>query len=745
MLACALAAAARRRDVTTFRPVFVEPGELVSDPTVIVIDELDAQLEQLVRGRSPREVPPADALERLLDGCEPCAFGSWVFYPWSRRLVHVLPEPLLRELRLDRNRYAITEDEQERLTGLCIAVAGLSVGRAVVTTMAHEGVGGELRLADFDVLDLSNLNRVGGGLADVGVSKVVLAAREIAELDPYIRVVAFPDGVDEDSIGAFVEGADVIVDECDGLEIKVRLREEARAARVPVVMATSHRGMLDVERFDREPGRAPFHGLLGDVTSAELTGLTTKQKVPYVIRILDPGSLTERAAASMIEVKESVSTWPQLASDVALGGAMVTNAVRRIALGGLTGSGRFYADLDALTADGAQAPLPPPPAAGVLPPSPAIPSLPASRGRDELRFVVACATTAPSGGNIQPWRFEADGTVLRAFLDPTRSSLLDFRRRASRLALGAALEGAIIGAHALGLDPVLVPDDGTAWSLHLKGSDPFRERAHHLKGSDPFTLLWARCCNRRVGVSPPIAVETLSRLAGHGAPLRTEVLPAGALAELGTALGALDRVRFLSPRLRDDMVGELRFGGDDARDGIDVASLELDGADRAALDVLRTGAGMDFLAEHDRGWGLCNAARDAFAGSGGAIVLRAASVEPDALVDAGRGLLRLWLEATRQGLAIHPWGSPFLFQRLHEAPASLEPWERDALTRAAEAFTLDPEHPILLILRVSRSGPPALRSRRRPVDEVLSFASSRPSARPPTRAGGARLAAGTRA
>jgi hypothetical protein len=141
MLACALAAAVRRRDVTTFRPVFVEPGELVEDPTVTVIDELDPQLEQLVRGRSPREDPPDDAIERVLDGCEPCAFGAWVFYPWNRRLVHVLPEPLHRELRLDRNRYAITEDEQQRLTGLCIAVAGLSVGRAVVTTMAHEGIG----------------------------------------------------------------------------------------------------------------------------------------------------------------------------------------------------------------------------------------------------------------------------------------------------------------------------------------------------------------------------------------------------------------------------------------------------------------------------------------------------------------------------------------------------------------------------------------------------------------------------
>ena len=135
-----------------------------------------------------------------------------------------------------------------------------------MSTLVHEGIGGELRLADFDALDLSNLNRVSGGLADVGISKVVLAAREVAELDPYIRVAAFADGVTDATIGAFADGADVLVDECDGLEMKVRLRERARANGVPVVMATSHRGMLDVERFDLEPGRPPFHGLLGDVT-----------------------------------------------------------------------------------------------------------------------------------------------------------------------------------------------------------------------------------------------------------------------------------------------------------------------------------------------------------------------------------------------------------------------------------------------------------------------------------------------
>jgi molybdopterin/thiamine biosynthesis adenylyltransferase len=742
-LTSALAAAAARRDITTVEPILLDARSpdttpamvaLAADPGVVVVDELSVQLEQLVRGRAPRDhlttTEVRDAVEHLLGGREPAAFGTWAFYPWNRRLVHVLPAALHRELRLDRNRYAITLEEQGRLAGLSIAVAGLSVGRAVVSTLAHEGIGGELRLADFDVLDLSNLNRVAGGVADVGVSKVVLAAREVAELDPYVRVVAFPYGVSETTIADFVAGADVIVDECDDLEMKVRLREHARAAGRPVVMATSHRGMLDVERFDLDPGRPPFHGLLGDVTSAELGGLTTKQKVPHVIRILDPAALSDRAAASLVEVKQSVSTWPQLASDVALGGAMVANVVRRIALGDLNCSGRFFADLDELTADGRQVSLVSPASrAPVLASADAPPPIPpvgagAAPTPEEIRYVVGCASSAPSGGNIQPWRFDAAANVIRAWIDPARSSLLDFRERATLLALGAALEAAQIAARSLGFVTTVraAATAGPVWELAL-------ERSTGARDATALELLWQRCSNRRTGTSQPVSADELARLARCGAPLDACVLAGDALVELGAALGALDRVRFLSHRLRCDLMGELRFTAEEARgsrDGIDVASLELDGADRAALEVLRTGAGMGLLAALDRGWGLGNPARDAFAGSAGAIVLRATSVDRAAVVAAGGGLMRLWLEATRRGLAVHPWGSPFLFQRLLEDVDSLEAWERAALTKAARAFGrvvgLDRDRPIMLILRLSRTDPPSTRSLRRPIEDVLTFA-----------------------
>lgn len=62
--------------------------------------------------------PPAGASTRYWRGQSPSSSADGCFYPWSGRLVHVLPEPLHRELRLDRNKYKITAVEQARLLSL---------------------------------------------------------------------------------------------------------------------------------------------------------------------------------------------------------------------------------------------------------------------------------------------------------------------------------------------------------------------------------------------------------------------------------------------------------------------------------------------------------------------------------------------------------------------------------------------------------------------------------------------------
>ncbi|MCQ4207926.1 hypothetical protein M4J07_005947, partial [Streptomyces longispororuber] len=47
-------------------------------------------------------------------------------------------------------------------------------------------------------------------------------------------------------------------------------------------------------------------------------------------------------------IGHTMSSWPQLASGVMLGGALVTDAARRILLGAPVPSGRYYADLEEL-------------------------------------------------------------------------------------------------------------------------------------------------------------------------------------------------------------------------------------------------------------------------------------------------------------------------------------------------------------------------------------------------------------
>ena len=56
-------------------------------------------------------------------------FGVWVHYPWSGRLVRLLPEDAFVEVRTNRNREKITREETAALRTKTVGIVGLSVGR----------------------------------------------------------------------------------------------------------------------------------------------------------------------------------------------------------------------------------------------------------------------------------------------------------------------------------------------------------------------------------------------------------------------------------------------------------------------------------------------------------------------------------------------------------------------------------------------------------------------------------------
>ncbi|WP_396912553.1 Rv1355c family protein [Mycolicibacterium sp.] len=697
-------------DPDQYRAIFIDDedhsgstlDQLRRDPRITVIDECRQQ-----RAALHTLVPAVD--RELID--EP---ARWAYYPWRRSLIRILGPESFSRLRLDRNRNLITSDEQRRLSSLKIGVIGLSVGHAIAYNLATEGLCGEIRLTDFDELELANLNRVPGTVFDLGLNKAVIAARRIAEIDPYITVCIDRHGAVPESIDDFVQGLDIVVEECDSLDAKVLVREAARARRLPVLMTTGDRGLLDVERFDLQPSRPILHGLLGDVAARDLAGLTSKDKVPHVLRILDAPELSPRMAASLVEVGKTLSTWPQLAAEVVLGATIVANAVRRIGLGEPMPSGRVRVDVaDALDRIGD------PLVAGSAPAAVSTSSDAQDEPAGLAGILTTAATRAPSGGNVQPWHIEATDDRINLRLATKYTTAMDVGYRGSAVALGAAAFNARVAAAAHGLT------GDVEWSRGDEGT-PLYGTAQFSPGNAPeladlYEPMLARETNRLRGTGAPISAEVLERLRTAARTEGAELTLLHQPAEIETAAGLLaraDRIRYLTPVLHCEMMSELRWPGDAEPDtGIDVTTLGLNPADLVVLDILRRPEVMAKLSDWDAGTALGD---DTYERVTSSSALAVVSVRGRRLTDyavAGSAVEAVWIHAQNQGLAVQPVSPAFLYAHDDRDLQALSPDHAETLRDLQYAFRrltgTERDESQALVLRLSYAPRPTVRSRRR--------------------------------
>lgn len=689
------------------------------------LDTLRSRVDVAVIDRREFMAAELDELRPALTAAELAAPTQWAWYPWRRTLVAVLDPHSFRRLRLDRNRNKITQAEQDAFGRLTIGVIGLSVGHAIAHTLALEGLCGRLRLADNDTIELSNLNRIPATVFDLGVNKAVVVSRRIAELDPYLEIEVFTDGLTEDCMDEFFDGLDVVIEECDSLDIKLRVREEAKARGIPVFMETSDRGLFDVERFDLEPDRELFHGLLGTIAPESLRGLSTHDKAPHVMRILQTSDLSPRMAASMVEIDRTVSTWPQLAGDVQLGGATVAAAVRRFGRGEELASGRIRVDLDRSLDTLKEYTGTVPDAVPVPAPVDLTTEIPAA----PLDAVLHAIQLAPSGGNIQPWSLRTTSAGVEIHLVPERTSAMDVRFRGSYVSIGAAAYNAQVAADHHGLRAAVTampegPDSHLVASIALSAG-----RNPDLSGL--YRPMITRISNRNYGRPRPLSASTTAALyaatwlAGADLQLVTERT---AVAELADVLAESDRTRYLTPVLHEQMMGEMRWPGRErAADGIDVHSLGLDAADLAKLEVASRADVMSQLATWGLGAALGDNTRDRVNASSAVAVVTVDDDSPEAYVRGGMALEQLWVRAEQQGLAVQPVSPVFLYARRESELENLSAGFSSDLgalqRRFSEIVGITSAQVPVLVLRLSHDAPPAaVRSQRLDLAAVLDRA-----------------------
>lgn len=131
----------------------------------------------------------------------------------------------------NRNLGLITSEEQQRLRNARVAVAGLGgVGGIDLVTLARLGIG-KFTIADPDIFEVCNTNRQYGAVqANMGRFKADAMAEVVQQINPEADIRVFREPIDRSNAGAFLEGADVLVDGIEAFEIDVRRMVFRKAA-----------------------------------------------------------------------------------------------------------------------------------------------------------------------------------------------------------------------------------------------------------------------------------------------------------------------------------------------------------------------------------------------------------------------------------------------------------------------------------------------------------------------------------
>ena len=458
-----------------------------------------------------------------------------------------------------------------------------------------------------------------------------------------------------------------------------------------------------------------------------------------LLRILGEENLSPRTLASLVEMDETLTSFPQVASEVALGGAQGAHVARRILLDELRDSGRWYMDLDEILHDGAGvamsddvAPLGAEACDEALH-APAVgPLLRATTLSPEAVWsLVSYAILAPSPHNGQAWRFRYRDGRLQCRRDPERSGgILDFGHGAAHLALGAAAENVVEAAAGMGFEATVTPFPDSSDPL-LACEIAFEARGTG-KASPRLAAVPERATNRqrgpRVPLDPGDAAALEAAVAAHGARLQWVTAP-DALEEAASILGAGDRVAYLSKDLHAELMEGVRWTPEEVlrtRDGIDIATMEMSAADVAGLRVVSRWSAMRLVGMMGSGRVLEQVSRKAVASASAVGLVTMPGTDPTAFLLGGRAMEAAWLEATVRGLAFHPLAMmPYLFAHVERGTGKgfteAEQAALLSLRRRYRALFDVPEgwcEPILFRLAAGVPAPSA-RALRRPVGDVL--------------------------
>jgi len=589
------------------------------------------------------------------------------------------------EEALSRNTGFISLAEQDRLMNTTVAIPGLGgVGGAHLITLVRMGLG-RFHLADFDVFEPANVNRqYGAKVSHFGRPKLDVMIEEALNINPYLDIRRFPEGVDAKNLESFLEGVDVLVDGIDFFSFDVRRMVFKRCRELGIHVVTA--GPLGYSAAMLV--FAPDRGMDFDTYFAIRDEMPVEDKLLAFMIGLAPRA-THRHYIDPRSIDLEHQRGPSLGAGCENCAAAAAAEVIRIVLGrpGVHPV-PHYVQYDPYVRRFHR---------GYLPfgnrnplqrlkrrfiqwqmqhkrrrPSPHLPAAPRAAGVSTdlpdavIDYLLRAAIQAPSGDNCQPWWFRSGPNHVDIGLRPEADdSPFNVKQCASLIACGAALENLLLAAGRYGLE-----GEVTYWPFGAADDCVARIRLHRAEiEEDPLhRFVWERHTNRTPYRREPLPTKTMIDLI-HSLDQcpGMELKLFHTREEIRTIAGLVyqaDRARVTLRGLHEHLIRMIRFSEEEMlqkRDGFPLENLEAGWGGEVFLRLTRSWSimrifnhlGISRIVPLIAYRGIMNASLVG--------LLKCPDSRPETLVKGGRALERLWLTTARMGLSFQPMTAITLF------------------------------------------------------------------------------------
>jgi len=291
---------------------------------------------------------------------------------------------------------------------------------------------------------------------------------------------------------------------------------------------------------------------------------------------------------------------------------------------------------------------------------------------DIINAILKAAVSAPSGDNVQPWKFQVseDNTKIKLYNLPEKdNSYYNFNQMASYIAHGAVIENIDIASAQLGYQAKvnLFPDDNEIDLVAIIELSPIEAQDQRL-----YPAIFKRCTNRfqykRIDVTEQMLGKLSEAVKNIDNTSISIIYQQDGINELSKELMVNDRLVFERKDIHHYLFDKIRWNKkqiEETMDGMPVDTLGLNPVEKLTFPLMRF-------------WGFVKAAN--YFGLSRIIGLKCwwncrtssmlgmVSIKGNdkiAFVQGGRAVQRVWLEVTTQGLSLQPIiGLTLLINRL---------------------------------------------------------------------------------